>query len=250
MSSATLQPNESTETQPPTSAEVSPPTTQKSGDGATQADTIPLGDWDWLLGLEPAHAIILSSTVAIIIALFSMSTQKKISRQKETIDSIIRIQMEPEYITVTQTFMRLRAEESMIDILHSEKRRDTEDRYALIVFLNHYELLCIAMRKGVIDEKLFCLYHRGVLIHHWHDAREYIKAARIKTENEKAYNHFETFATYWENDKYVTTRIGRPSKQKVPKPLPAPLQTAQAKKQPDIQNNSGTKDTEGSKTSP
>ena len=188
-------------------------------DTVHQVDIIQPLDWGLLIALAPAIAILISSAWAIRMAKENIKSQKDLAIQRGTIEAAIRIQAEPEYLAATQKFMQIRSDGTMLDVLEGKSRSDREDRYALFVFLNHYELLCLKMHERIIDERIFCLYYRGILVHHYHDTKEFIQTLQ-ETTNENAYAYFKSFATHWDNDRYVTIQ-GKPSEQKRPKSLPA-----------------------------
>lgn len=62
-------------------------------------------------------------------------------------------------------------------------------------FLNHYEVICIGIIKGIIDERICSSWMRSNLIRSWRDATPIIDAAR--EGNPRIFIFFKTIAEKW-----------------------------------------------------
>ena len=64
-------------------------------------------------------------------------------------------------------------------------------------FLNHYELVAIAIREGIINESLYAMWYRTSYVRIWQKAEPYIVALRQERKSDQIYCNLEEQAHRW-----------------------------------------------------
>jgi hypothetical protein len=153
--------------------------------------------------LGPIIGGIIAATVGGIIAVIAIRTNRAIARLRATLDTIERTESQDHYKKIASTFRDVRRNNSLERVLHPKTDEDREIRTDVLFFLNHYELISVGFRSGVLDKTFYAEYMRGAVLRNWKTANPLIDAMR--TENAlqnptpaKIYEHFEALATEWE----------------------------------------------------
>ncbi len=68
---------------------------------------------------------------------------------------------------------------------------------SIVTYLNHCELVAVAIKKGVVNKQMYKLSNRTQYVTTWELASEYIKAERNKPDHRTAYENFEHLALQW-----------------------------------------------------
>lgn len=164
--------------------------------------------WDILASLGPL-AVILSAAVALIVGFRAINTQRRVARNRATLDVLFRLESDAVFLKASHIFQDVRDGRGLLSLLgdpESKKtsNRDKEEELYVDTYLNHLELICVGMSEDTIDELYVFQYMRGTFIHDWHSAKPYIAGCRKQSGNNRLYEKFEKFATSWDEAKVDT----------------------------------------------
>ncbi len=147
----------------------------------------------------------LSALTAAVISIVSIKANKKIARQRATLDLIERSESTEYYQATYQAFTQVRKDAAGFDqLINATNPQVTEQRQKVISYLNHYELLAIGIYQGVLDKGLYKRFMRSTVVRDWHEAEPFINHLRRPTPDSgsevsasKAYSNFERLAKEW-----------------------------------------------------
>jgi hypothetical protein len=136
-----------------------------------------------------------------IIAGITILTHRQIARVRATLDLIERTESQPYYQELWAAFREAREESSGFDYLLAPKN-DTfkHQRAKVLAFLNHYELVAVGCKNGVLDENFYKNFMRHSFVRDFVKAEKFIKALRSPPREPplpRAYEHFEALAREW-----------------------------------------------------
>jgi hypothetical protein len=150
---------------------------------------------------------LIASTVGGVIAVRAIWTNRAIARLRATLDTIERTESQEHYKNLTSVFKDFRqsssTEETIEEILQPRTDKQRARRTEILFFLNHYELIAVGFRTGVLDKGFYAEFMRGALVRDWRAARPLIDRLRIDNEANnpvprQIYEHFKELAEEWE----------------------------------------------------
>lgn len=154
-----------------------------------------VGSW-W-----PITAIIISALVGGLIALWSINNQNRIARMRATLDVILKSESDTYYQNIYSTFTSEHTRPEGLAALkdaHSDNekrsRRDVDD------FLNHYELIAIAIKQQILDEDFYKEWMKSVYIRHYRYAEKYINSFAKEKNKNLTFINFRELAEKWDNE--------------------------------------------------
>ena len=88
---------------------------------------------------------------------------------------------------------------SLLDAVSSGSARAEQwSEYASInVYLNHCEMVAVAIGSGALDEGMYKKSNRSLYVQAWDRSKEYIQYARSVKAQPSMYEHFEALAKNW-----------------------------------------------------
>jgi hypothetical protein len=140
---------------------------------------------------------LLTSFVAISIAWFSLRHQKKTTRRQATIEHMMNFQLDSRILECSEIFRNVREENLFERILTPASKEDRHSRWAVLTYLNYYELMLIGVNEGVFDEKVLCLNFKSIMIKHWIESKEFICKLRIESKSPTAYCEYQKYSERW-----------------------------------------------------
>ena len=149
----------------------------------------------------------IASTVGGVIALRAIWTNRAIARLRATLDTIERTESQEHYKHLTSVFKDFRQseaiQETIEEILQPRTDAHRTRRTEILFFLNHYELIAVGFRAGVLDQGFYAEFMRGAVVRDWRAARPLIEGLRIDNEANnpvprQIFEHFEELANEWE----------------------------------------------------
>lgn len=78
--------------------------------------------------------------------------------------------------------------------LDIEQERELQKTYTV---LNNFEIAAIGIRQGIIDESIYELWYRNVIVAMWKRARPFVIEAR-KARTDELFKQFQELAEKWE----------------------------------------------------
>nr|WP_255670755.1 DUF4760 domain-containing protein [Cognatishimia sp. F0-27] len=170
-------------------------------DGAAQVICAAPNTYWWV---APA-VIACSAVMAALISLRAIAANKEIARKRATLDLIERSESTEYYQSLHRAFTAVRRDEGGLAQLKVVTNPDLMlQRQRVLNFLNHYEIIAIGIKKGVLDEDLYRSFMRSTVVRDWFEAEDFIAHIRRPTPDSgskvsanKAFSNFEELALKW-----------------------------------------------------
>ena len=152
------------------------------------------------LGLisEPL-GLILGPAVILVVGIGAWCIQVWISKKRATLDFISRNEIgNPEWQKATRRFAHLTRNGGLTSLASENlSKEQLEDRLLVGYLLNHCEVVAVAIRHGVFNERIYKDWNRSRYIESWDKAQGYIGDRRTKRHQPTAYIRFEELAKKW-----------------------------------------------------
>lgn len=168
------------------------------------------GGWvEWLRTTPASQAPVLFQLfppfVAVIALLVAWRTAVWVARQKATIDLIEKRESTEYYRTNNRRFSELRRGGGFAHLNSPSNPHDIEDRQRVIDYLNHYELVALGIRRGVLSGGFYKRWMGGPFVRDWNAALGWIEGERWKHDpdtgedhyDDRVYRSFERVARSW-----------------------------------------------------
>lgn len=143
-------------------------------------------------------AVSLSALAIAGAAIFAWIWQRGIARRALTFQTLEQQMWDKDYIDQRKIFVGLRENHGSNDLadLAKAENDDNNNAQAVRIILNNYELMCIGMKKGVLDEQMVKDYHRTTWLKDYDRMKPYIDAVR-QNRVRTAYIVFEEYYEKW-----------------------------------------------------
>jgi hypothetical protein len=174
-------------------------------------------------------AVLLSAVLAFIVGWKAIAAQRRMARNRATLDVLFRLEGDPEFLRAASAFKDIRDGRGLLSLTENDEKksnRDREEEFFVDVYLNHLKLICVGISEDTIDELFVFQYMRGSIVHDWHSASQYVLKSRELYNNLRMYQKLELFAVSWDGGtpKFVT-RKDSPSKYMDSNTQTSPVQT-------------------------
>ena len=91
--------------------------------------------------------------------------------------------------------------------LVSPNAADKPFRKKVFEYLNHYEMISIGMRQGILDEKIYRAWMEGAFVRDWNAAADFIQRERWKIDDAgiwsyraSIYQNYQKMACDWSTE--------------------------------------------------
>ena len=122
-------------------------------------------------------SVIVSASLALIVASRQLRVARSIARMRATLDLIEKSESSEHYQKITLVFSKLRRHDAFMALVNPDER-DRPSRLALLAYLNHYETIALFIQRGVLDEATYREWIIGALIRDWNAASAFIQRER------------------------------------------------------------------------
>ena len=186
--------------------------------------------FDWRIYIAP-FLILLSAGIAII----AMLMQRKVARQRATLDFIEKVESGDHYRKIVHTFTELRRGKGFAHLTNPQTDDDIDVRRCVNDYMNHYEMVAIGIRTGILDKKFYRDWMRGPFVRDWNAIAAWVQLERWKRLEDGTWKyHGQTFVEYerlarqWSDEAVVLSELsgGPPSAAQAgeasDEPLPPP----------------------------
>ncbi|MFT0140745.1 DUF4760 domain-containing protein [Alcanivoracaceae bacterium MT1] len=144
-------------------------------------------------------AVFLSAVIGGFIALKSIKKQQEIARRRATLDVILRSESETEYLKAYAVFRsEIECDRGLEHLIDARSDAERSTKRAVDTFLNHYELIAIAIEKNILDDHFYKLWMKTAYIRHFDQAKGYIDALRT-SGSPNAFTEYEKRVEAWRN---------------------------------------------------
>ena len=162
--------------------------------------------------LVAAFATTVGVVAATLIAAFTISSHRRSNRERATLDTLIRIELDQDYIQHRRRFnqfVKPDGEELSYLLLPSDLREscrpanavtsldDSKKVQSLRIILDIYELLSLSIAEHSLDERVYHKWFHGQLLKDWALTKSFILALRRRQARPAIYRHFEWLAARW-----------------------------------------------------
>ncbi len=191
---------------------------------------------------KPGAAVLLSVAVAVATTILTIKSQRKLARQRATIDVLMRNLWDKDYMKSqavtygllsnskeleelyeqTVVVRQLKREGRWDSVGYNERRRyeaATEQMQHVQAILNDRELMAIGVRQGAVDDAIYRRWWFSTLLHEWDAAEATILRIRRDfghTAGNAMFSEFEQLTKRWRSegrwerkDRYVPLPGGR-----------------------------------------
>lgn len=152
----------------------------------------------WIDGLsiETAEAVIISAIAGGLVALLVVRKQRGIAKRAKAYDVAERF-LHPRGQYADQTLRKMAAANNWATVIGTQMQQSAATRQRALGRLNEWELMCVGIRKGILDESVLkdSIGDRLVII--FGSASAVIKGLRQQKNDNEYYEHFEFIAKRW-----------------------------------------------------
>lgn len=167
----------------------------------------------WVSLLTPA-IIFLSATAAA----WGVISARATARKRATLDMIEKVESTPHYRDMHAIFSYHRRRDSF-ELLHDpQEERDSRERTGVNDYLNHYEIVSIGIRKGILDTKIYQDWMKGPFIRDWNAASSFVQRERWKWDKNtqkweyriQLFENYQAVASLWSKEAITLTAQSSP----------------------------------------
>ena len=146
-----------------------------------------------------------AATIAAIISVKSIQANKEVARKRATLDLIERSESTEHYQSLYAAFSQVRKDPAgLMQLADITNPNLLEQRQKVLNYLNHYELIAIGIKMGILDETVYKAFMRSTVVRDWEAAREFVTHIRTPSEDSgsevsanAAFSAFEALAQKW-----------------------------------------------------
>jgi hypothetical protein len=154
--------------------------------------------WGYAMPME-AIAILLTGVAAFVATMFGLRDQRRVARQRVTLEHVARIDRDKDMIEAKGFFIQYCAEAGKLASL-AQQISSTEAQYVTRI-LNNWELISIGIQMDIIDFEVLKRYNKSAIINHWDSASQFVLELRKLKANRMYYHEFEELARWMRDDK-------------------------------------------------
>lgn len=155
------------------------------------------------MALIAPSATLTVGAVAAIFAASSIRTTREIARHRATFDYIERSESTDFYHEISRTFISLKANPAGFEGVYDPRSDEGKlQRQHVIRYLNHYEMLSLAIQFGTLSEEIYYRAYRGAVVSDWNAVQQFIHHRRTvsipgRPASPRAFVEFEWLAQRW-----------------------------------------------------
>ncbi len=144
------------------------------------------------------NPIVLTGSLAAMLAIWGVISQRQISRRKSTFDYIGKLTNDPDWISAADEFAKC-VENGTLESLANSGMLTSPEARKIQLLLNNYENVSIGIQYGIIDFKIIKDNWRSNIKYHWTKGNAFIVKMREKTKTPTLFCEFEKLH-HWIND--------------------------------------------------
>ena len=133
------------------------------------------------------------------------STPRNITRtfrpREQTVDFVIKAETaSPSFQCAKRVFGQVSS--GGPDALKALSSRESDEQISQLsevtAYLNHCELVAVAIKSGALDETMYKMWNRSAYVLGWTRAHEYVADERRNKNHETLWKNFEDLAKQWD----------------------------------------------------
>ncbi|MCZ8181618.1 MAG: DUF4760 domain-containing protein [Beijerinckiaceae bacterium] len=145
-----------------------------------------------------AGGVVFSAAAAGLYAYVQVRANRRIARERATLDLLIKREWDKDYLDHKAHFNRLRDAEGGLEKWMCVEHRNSDEANSIRYIMNDYELIALAISRGVIDEVIYKAWFRGSMIRDFRAAEIAISRARTLANSARIYVEWEQLAQTWQ----------------------------------------------------
>jgi hypothetical protein len=123
--------------------------------------------------------------------MIAIGMQRKIARQRATLDFIEKVESGEHYRKIVHTFTELRRGVGFAHLSNPQTDEDEKTRLCVNDYMNHYEMVAIGISAGILDEAIYRNWMRGPFVRDWNAAAQWIQRERWKRQEDGSWEYYE-----------------------------------------------------------
>ncbi|MEA2904438.1 MAG: hypothetical protein QOI12_1825 [Alphaproteobacteria bacterium] len=136
-------------------------------------------------------AILFTSILAAVIAIWGIISQRAIARRRTTFEHIVAMEADRSFIIARRKFIALSKQPGGLSPWASEDKESTPEAQNIRLVLNEFEVVSIAIQRGIIDFETYRRWYQSTVIRFWAHAKPYAEALRARTNHPSLFQEFE-----------------------------------------------------------
>jgi hypothetical protein len=144
-----------------------------------------------------AGGVVFSAIAAGLYAYFQVRANRRIARERATLDLLIKREWDKDYLDNKARFNRLRDAEGGLEKWICAEHRHSDEANSIRYIMNDYELIALAISRSVLDDALYKAWFRGSMIRDYRAAEIAIGRARTLANHPRIYIEWERLARLW-----------------------------------------------------
>jgi len=142
---------------------------------------------------------LLGPAAVLFVGVGAWCIQVWISKKRATIEFISQNEIgNTLWQEATRRFAKLSREDGLTPLAAEDLDDERlKDRLLVGYMLTHCEAVAVAIKRGVINKKIYKDWNRSRYADAWNKAQGYIGARRAQTDQSTAFEHFEELARKW-----------------------------------------------------
>jgi hypothetical protein len=146
------------------------------------------------VGVIPFTAIL-----AAIVAIWGIVSQRAIARRRTTFEHIVAMEADRSFIIARRKFIELSKHPGGLAPWASEDKESTPETQSIRLVLNEFEIVSIAIQRGVMDFETYRRWYQLTVIRFWAHAKPYAEALRARTNHPALFHEFEELERWMKN---------------------------------------------------
>jgi len=161
-----------------------------------------LPDAIWAVWIQTA-----AISVSAGAAFWLVHESRKIARKKSTVELIMRMRLDKEYLETRDAFKALREKHTSLAEYAKPAHKEAEERKTILDALNNHEYIACGIAEGALDEEIYKRMLGSVVIKDWESAETFVTDLRndIKIKDpvtaRKLFIEFQSMAEHWRDQR-------------------------------------------------
>jgi hypothetical protein len=146
-------------------------------------------------------AIFFTSILAAIIALWGIISQRAITRRRATLDHIVRMEADGNFIAARRKFIELSKTPEGLAPWASVDKEGTPEAQNIRLVLNEFEIVSIGIQLGILDFETYRRWFQSTVVRFWTHGAPYINALRARIGHQALFHEFEELSRWMNENK-------------------------------------------------
>lgn len=149
------------------------------------------------LGIGTAEAVLVSAIIGILSALMVVRRHRGIAKRAKAYD-VAKGFFRARGRATEEKLKHMAEKKNWLEVTGPAKKRNSKTRQKVLEHLNEWELMCVGIRKGIVDENVLRDVIGDRLVVVYGRARGLIEDLRNQANDREYYEHFEFIAKKWD----------------------------------------------------